>query len=212
MAKFRFFYAVLALVFMSLPIAAQNTMPNLPQFGSGPEVRDRGPEPSLDSRLLDVSATKPMLMPTSRSMLMGHNVRGTFRIVFRVISNAGDVPFVTIGYGGFRSDYVLDWEAFSMAGARCNLVRDGIRGVDVYSGGTIGAADSVRSLMSRSEAGSVASTSKPVIVLADFDCDQPLQVGDTVTVQIKFYAVGPNGWRRATYSFNELRIGAPRVK
>ena len=189
---------------------AQNTMPNLPQFGSGPEVRNRGPEPVLDAGLLDVKATKAMLMPTSRSTLMGHHVNGTFRVVFRVISNGGDIPFVTIGYGGFRSDYVLDWQALSTGGARCNLVRNSISGVDVYSGGTIGASDSVRSLLRQSEAGSVASTSRPAIVIADFDCDQPVQVGDDLSVQIKFYALGPGGWRRATYSFDEMTIGGGR--
>lgn len=191
--------------------AAQNTMPNLPQIGSGPEVRDRGPEPPNQPSLLNVTATRPIVLPTARpSVMMQPDILGTFRMAFRVTSTGSEMPFVALGYGGFRSDFTMDWRAFSSTGARCILVREKLYGVDVYSGGTTGAASSLRSLLRETSAGSVAKPSSATIVSADFDCDQPVRVGDTMTVQIKFYVLGPSGWRTATYSFDDRPVGANR--
>lgn len=200
-----------AVAFLALPVgaSAQNTMPNLPSFGGGSERDSRVVGPPNQPSLLTVAATRPIVSGTGSRTALGPNVEGSFRIAFRVSAPEGNVPFVTIGYGGWRSDFILDWDAYSSQGARCVATRARLAGVDVFSGGTIGASDSLRSLQSQTTAGSVASSTRATIVSADFDCDRPVGPGDTVTVQIKFFALS-GGWRTAAYSFDELLVGAGR--
>lgn len=199
------FFILICLMF-SASADAQNSMPNLPQFGGGNQVRSHGIEPPIRRDLITVTSTRPIARRPNSTYGLMRVVEGTFRIAFRVMANQQEVPISTIGYGGWRSDFILDWTAFTSNGARCNVIRQNLIGIDVFSGGTIGAADSIRSLLESSGAGSVASSTRPTIISADFDCDGAVRPGDSVSIQIKIFTLGYPGWTTATYSSENQQV------
>jgi hypothetical protein len=135
---------------------------------------------------------------------------GMFRIVFRITARSTPVPFTAIGYGGWRSDYLLDWTATTSAGATCVALRQNAGGLPVYSGGTVGANASIRRLIEEDNGGQFASPRRPTIITADFNCDAAVRPGDRVTVQIRFYVRSASGWGAADYSFEDLQVLAAR--
>lgn len=188
--------------------SASAQMPNLPSFGGDYADKNAGPEPPNDANLLRVVATRPIVIRSNRYPVLFEPHAGYVRMVFRVTAAGGPTPFSTIGYGGARSDFVLDWDAYSSSGAHCIVVRGALFGAAVYSGGTIGAAQSLRDLVQEDGARTVATPSRATIVRADFSCDSRVRPGETMTVQIKFYVLGPYGWRTAVYSFDDMQVGA----
>ena len=199
-------------VFMAGEALAQNSMPRLPSFGGGPQPGDRGPvravpiEKLSENGLLAIAASQPIARHPGYPTVMGQPNRGEFRIIFRVNAEEAAVPFVTIGYGGFRADYILDWTAVSSTGAQCSLTRDKIRGVDVFSGSTIGVGDAMRSLSRQRGAGSIALPNSSILVLADFYCDGVIMPGDQVSIQTKFFTLAQSGWRPLVKSYDNLQV------
>lgn len=202
--KIRLLYYIVGFFAIILPrgVLSQNTMPNLPRFGGGSHLDGRVQSPPSQSSLLTVTATRPLVILYKGYPHADEPTAGSFRIAFKVTSPSGTVPISTIRYGGYSSDFILDWRAFSSSGANCLVARDKIRGVDTFSGGTIGAGESLRKLMSQNGAGSTT----PTIISADFSCDSVVRRGDRVTVQIKIFALWYDGWKTASYSFDELQI------
>lgn len=192
---------------LTYPALAQR-MPNLPSFGGNYSDKNAGPEPSQDSTLLRVIATRPVVIRSTRYTILFEPSAGFVRMVFRVTATGQPTPYSTIGYGGARSDFILDWDAYSSSGAHCVLVRGAFFGADVFSGGTIGAAESLRDLIQQDGARTIATATRATIVRADFSCDSRVRAGETMTVQIKFFVLGPYGWRTAVYSFDDMQVGA----
>jgi hypothetical protein len=130
-------------------------------------------------------------------------------MLFQITSTEDeDLPFATIGYGGFRSDIVLGWQGFSSRGARCVLLRENLQGVQTTTGRmTVGLDDAMTNLQQQSTSQSISSHVRPSLVAADLDCDQPVNVGDSITLQIRFFIRRGFGWTAVDYTFNNFTVG-----
>lgn len=158
--------------------------------------------------LLTINATRPVQMNVQEHMFIERTIYPNgFRVMFRInTANGQDAPIVAIGYGGLRSDYVFGWTAFSSGAATCELDRDKVRGLSIYSGGTIGAEESIRDLADESSSETTASHTRPTIVSADFRCDGPIEAGDAITIQVKLFILNRYRWAPADFTFVDLPV------
>lgn len=171
-------------------------------------------QPSAASRQLNVVATKPVFIPHNPTYMQPFTMRkvaGRFRIIFRINSaSASELPLVTVGYGGFRADLVEGWQAFdTQRGSGCIAFRQELQGIETITGSTVGLRSSLETLARQVSAQTIASPTRPTFISADFGCDGPLEIGDSISAQIRFYVRQHNGWVPADYTFVGLQVSSP---
>lgn len=94
---------------------------------------------------------------------------------------------------------VYGWSALTSAGARCNVGVDQLVGLELFYGRN-------PEWRETSGANTVIEHAAPTMISADFDCDDSLEPGDTVTIQIKLAVRNGRKWEEANFAFQNMKL------
>jgi hypothetical protein len=164
----------------------------LPNAASAQSSTAGTPTSSAASKL-DLAAGNPIIRPA------GWNGKPQFRFTLRALSSTDEkIPVAVVQDDQYQRE-VFDWTAFTSAGARCHMQLDTFVGAPAFFG---------RDAEFRDTSGQPAIVEKvrPTIVSGDFACDDQLEPGDTVTVQLSFLVRVGRNWETATFAFQNMPL------
>lgn len=163
--------------------------------------------------LLIIHATNPIPIAQDTQSMVNSLVQtqGRFQVTFRITAvGTDDLPIATIIMpgGGMGRHSVFGWNAWNPGnGARCIVMTWGLAGLETVDPGFQFHVEDVQgrvrdeiALLEQRGAPNSVSSSRPSFVSADFDCTGPINIGDQVSIQARFYVRGPSGWVPADYT------------
>lgn len=133
-----------------------------------------------------VTATQPMALEKG------------FRMMFRLLATGkSEMPIAAMWVPSQGT--VFEWIAYTSRGVRCFVNSNDLKGVG------LGIQDDFRN---KTSSRWNINPTRPLIVVADFQCDGRVAKGDGATVQIKFFLF-ESEWVPADYTFEGATVSAP---